>query len=250
MSKVRHPHLITLVGACPEAWSLVYEYLPNGSLEDRLCCKDNTTPLSWQTRIRIASELCSSLIFLHSCKPNSIVHGDLKPANVLLDAHFVTKLGDFGICRRLNSNITTTPLHRTDPKGTIAYIDPEFLSTGEITSKSDTYSFGIILLQLLTGKNAIGISKEVRDAVDHGHLEAILDPLAGDWPFVQAEQLAHLALRCSDVKRKKRPDLGSEVRRMLESMRAFSGGSSSFQMELAEKCQPPSYFICPISQVS
>ncbi|EXB30880.1 U-box domain-containing protein 33 [Morus notabilis] len=252
LSKLRHPNLVTLVGACPEAWTLVYEYLPNGSLEDRLCCKENTPPLSWQARIRIATELCSVLIFLHSSKPHSIVHGDLKPANILLDANFVSKLSDFGICRLLShgesSSNNTTICCRTDPKGTFAYMDPEFLSTGELTSKSDVYSFGIILLRLLTGRPALGITKEVQYALDNGKLKTLLDPLAGDWPFVQAEQLARLALRCCEMNRKSRADLGSDVWRVLEPMRASCGGSPSFRLGSGEHFQPPPYFICPIFQ--
>ncbi|KAE8709411.1 U-box domain-containing protein 33 [Hibiscus syriacus] len=246
LSKMRHPNMVTLIGACPEAWTLVYEYLPNGSLEDRLSCRDNSPPLSWQTCIRIATELCSVLIFLHSSKPHGIVHGDLKPANILLDANFVTKLSDFGICRLLSNN--TTVCCRTDPKGTFAYMDPEFLSTGELTPKADVYSFGVILLRLLTGRPAFGIIKELQDALDNGNLMQLLDPLAGDWPFVQAEQLANLALRCCEMNRKCRPDFSTDVWRVLEPMRASCGGSSSFQLGSEEHCQPPSYFICPIFQ--
>lgn len=252
MSKVRHPNLVTLIGACPEAWTLVYEYLPNGSLEDRLSCRDNTTPLSWQTRIRIATELCSALIFLHSSKPHNIVHGDLKPANILLDAYLECKLSDFGICRLLlrDEHSSSTLFCRTDPKGTFVYMDPEFLSTGELTTKSDVYSFGIILLRLLTGRPALGISKEVQYALSTGNLKSLLDPLAGDWPYVQAEQLARLALRCCEINRRDRPDLGSDVWRVLEPMRASCGGFSSFRMNSEERFQPPPYFICPILQVS
>ncbi|XP_022757361.1 U-box domain-containing protein 33-like isoform X2 [Durio zibethinus] len=246
LSKMRHRNLVTLIGACPEAWTLIYEYLPNGSLEDRLSCRDNSPPLSWQTRICIATELCSVLIFLQSSKPHGIVHGDLKPANILLDANFVTKLSDFGICRLLSNN--TTVCCRTDPKGTFAYMDPEFLATGELTPKADVYSFGVILLRLLTGKQAVGIIKEVHYALDNGNLKNILDPLAGDWPFVQAEQLANLALRCCEMNRKCRPDLSTDVWRMLEPMRASCGGSSTFQLGSEEHFQPPSYFICPIFQ--
>lgn len=252
LSKMRHPNLVTLIGACPEAWVLIYEYLSNGSLEDRLSCKDNTPPLSWQTRIRIATELCSALMFLHSSKPHSIIHGDLKPANVLLDANFVCKLGDFGICRLLSRGEmlnNETLVWRTDnPKGTFAYMDPEFLSSGELTTKSDVYSFGIILLRLLTGRSAMGISKEVQYAMANGKLESILDPLAGDWPFVQAEQIARLALRCCDMKRKSRPDLITDVWRVLGPMRASCGGLLSVQLGSAEHSHPPPYFICPIFQ--
>ncbi|RDX69245.1 U-box domain-containing protein 33, partial [Mucuna pruriens] len=252
LSKLRHPNLITLIGACPESWTLVYEYLPNGSLEDRLACKDNTPPLSWQTRIRVATELCSALIFLHSSKPHSIVHGDLKPSNILLDANLISKLSDFGICRILSncesSSNNTTQFWRTDPKGTFVYMDPEFLASGELTPKSDVYSFGIILLRLLTGRPALGITKEVKYALDTGKLKSLLDPLAGDWPFVQAEQLARLALRCCDMNRKSRPDLYSDVWRILDAMRASSGGSNSFGLSSEGLLQPPSYFICPIFQ--
>lgn len=251
MSKLRHPNLVTLIGACPEAWILVYEYLPNGSLEDRLNCKDNTPPLSWQTRIRIASELCSVLIFLHSCNPHSIVHGDLKPANILLDANYVSKLSDFGMCRVLKDDFTinnTTRCCRTDPKGTFAYMDPDFFATGELTPKSDVYSFGIILLRLLTGRSAVRITNEVQSALDRGNLKELLDPMAGDWPFVQAKQLAHLAMSCCAMNRRNRPDFASEVWRVLEPMRV-SCGASSFRVGSEERCQIPPYFICPIFQV-
>lgn len=251
LSKLRHPNIVTLIGACPEAWTLVYEYLPNGSLEDRLTCKDNTPPLSWQTRIRIASELCCALIFLHSCTARGVIHGDLKPANILLDTNFVSKLSDFGICRVLSeddfSENSTTLCYRTDPKGTFAYMDPEFLETGELTPKSDVYSFGIILLRLLTGRPALGIKNEIQYALDKGNLKILLDPTAGDWPFVQAKQLAHLAMSCCEKNSRCRPELSSEVWKVLEPMRA-SCGASAFRMDSEERCDIPSYFICPIFQ--
>ncbi|KAK9743010.1 hypothetical protein RND81_03G211100 [Saponaria officinalis] len=250
LSKLRHPNLVTLIGTCPESWALVYEYLPGGSLEDRLICKDNAPPLPWQTRIRIATELCSALVFLHSSRPSCIIHGDLKPANILLDENCVCKLSDFGICSVVSNGETsteqTTLLFTTEPKGTFTYMDPEFLSTGELTPKSDVYSFGIILLRLLTGKSALGIAKEVEYALAKGTLDSLLDPSAGDWPFVQAEQLARTALRCCDMSRKNRPDLGSDVWRVLEPMKASCPSSSV--LRLTSDNHAPNYFICPIFQ--
>ncbi|KAF5959997.1 hypothetical protein HYC85_001206 [Camellia sinensis] len=96
LSKVRHPNLVTLIGTCPESKSLIYEYLGNGSLEDHFACQGKTPPLSWQTRIKIASEICSVLIFLHSSRP-CIIHGNLKPTNILLDDNFVSKLSDLSV---------------------------------------------------------------------------------------------------------------------------------------------------------
>ncbi|KAE9460905.1 hypothetical protein C3L33_07266, partial [Rhododendron williamsianum] len=248
LSKLRHPNLVTLIGSCPDACIIIYEYLPNGSLEDRLTCGDNSTPLSWKTRIRIAAELCSVLIFLHS---DSIVHGDLKPDNILLDANYVCKLSDFGKCRVVNRNeesSNTTRCYVNVPKGTFGYIDPDFAETGELTQSSDVYSFGVILLRLLTGnKPVVGLPEEMQMALDGGRLKDILDPTVEDWPFVQARQLAHLAMRCCRRNRSRRPDLASEVWRLLEPMRA-SCDISSFHVSSEESRRTPPYFICPILQ--
>uniref|UniRef100_A0A1D1Y562 RING-type E3 ubiquitin transferase n=1 Tax=Anthurium amnicola TaxID=1678845 RepID=A0A1D1Y562_9ARAE len=250
LTKVRHPNLVNLMGACfsPEP-CLVYEFLPNGSLEDRLSCKDNTPPLSWQARIHIITEICSALIFLHSYKPHSVVHGDLKPSNILLDANLVSKLSDFGICRLLTQSSTTTKLHHTEPKGTFPYIDQEFGYTGELTSSSDTYSFGVIILQLLTGRPALGVIKAVQDALTSENLHNILDESAGEWPFLQARRLARLGVECCKMSRRNRPRLETEVWRVLEPMvRASSLVSSSFQLGQDNDSHAPSYFMCPILQ--
>jgi len=254
---VRHPNLVTLIGSCREAFGLVYEFLPNGSLEDRLACINNTPPLTWQVRTKIICEMCSALIFLHSNQPHPVVHGDLKPGNILLDANLVSKLGDFGICRLLSQSNTavsstttrsiTTKLHlTTTPKGTFAYMDPEFLSTGELTPRSDVYSFGIIILRLLTGQPPKRIAEVVEDAMERGELHAILDPTAGDWPFVQANQLAHIGLRCAEMSRRRRPDLAGEVWKVVEPlMKAASLTAGRLSLDDASA---PSYFVCPIFQ--
>ncbi|WOK94871.1 hypothetical protein Cni_G03576 [Canna indica] len=250
LSRVRHPNLVTLIGACPEAWTLVCEFLPNGNLEDLLTCMRNT-PLTWQARIRIAAEICSALNFLHSCKPLSIVHGDLKPANILFDANYVSKLGDFGICRLLVQSINSIILYHCtrQPEGTFAYMDPELLSSGVITTKSDVYSFGVILLRLLTGKPAFGISRAVQDALDTKSLDKILDVSAGDWPYVQAEKLAKLGLKCCEMNGRNRPD-AEEAWKMLEPLMKFVSferlSTPSFRSVPEDSSRIPSYFICPI----
>ncbi|KQK00721.1 hypothetical protein BRADI_3g51397v3 [Brachypodium distachyon] len=254
LGRVRHPNLVALIGSCRETFGLVYEFLPNGSLEHRLACTNNTRPLTWQVRTRIIYEMCSALSFLHSNKPHPVVHGDLKPANILLDANLVSKLGDFGICRFLtqsNASATTT-LHRTTtPRGTFAYMDPELLSTGEITPRSDVYSFGIIILQLLTGRPPQKIAEVVEDAVVNRDLHSILDPSAGSWPFVQANQLAHLGLRCAEMSRRRRPDLARDVWMVVEPLMkaaSLTAGRPTFAAASRGEASTPSYFVCPIFQ--
>uniref|UniRef100_A0A453P7Y6 RING-type E3 ubiquitin transferase n=1 Tax=Aegilops tauschii subsp. strangulata TaxID=200361 RepID=A0A453P7Y6_AEGTS len=257
LGRVRHPNLVALIGSCREAFGLVYEYLPNGSLEDRLACANDTPPLTWQVRTRIIYEMCSALTFLHSNKPHPVVHGDLKPANILLDANLVSKLGDFGICRLLTqsgtSTAATTLYRTTTPRGTFAYMDPEFLSSGELTPRSDVYSLGIIILQLLTGRRPQKIAEVVEDAVEKGELHTVLDPSAGAWPFVQANQLAHLGLRCAEMSRRRRPDLAREVWTVVEPLMKAASLTArrptfAASSALPDEASTPSYFVCPIFQ--
>ncbi|KDO72868.1 hypothetical protein CISIN_1g003481mg [Citrus sinensis] len=238
LSKLQHPHLVTLLGACPEAWSLVYEYLPNGSLQDRLFRKSNVSPLLWKDRARIAAEIASGLCFLHSSKPEKIVHGDLKPQNILLDSELSSKICDFGICRLVTEDTLYLPsFHRsTAPKGSFPYADPEYHRTGVLTPKSDSYSFGLIILQLLTGRLPVGLAGEVRRAVSCGKLSSILDPLAGDWPTFVARRLVDLGLQCCELYGRERPDITPSLVKELE------------QLHVAEERPVPSFFLCPILQ--
>uniref|UniRef100_A0A0E0B703 RING-type E3 ubiquitin transferase n=1 Tax=Oryza glumipatula TaxID=40148 RepID=A0A0E0B703_9ORYZ len=185
ISKVRHPHLVTLIGACPDALCLVYEYVPNGSLHDRLWSKCGIPQLPWKIRARIVAEISSALFFLHSCKPQMIVHGDLKLENILLDANLHCKIADCGISQ----------LFMEDAKDA----DPEYRRSKPLTPKSDIYSFGIVILQLLTGKQAAGLPSEVRRAMSSGKLWSLLDPTAGEWPLEVARRLAELGLKCSEA---------------------------------------------------
>lgn len=242
--RVRHPNLVTLVGTCPESRSLIYEYIQNGSLEDRLTCRNRTPPLPWQTRIRIATEICSALIFLHSNNP-PIIHGNLKPTKVLLDGNYVCKLSDLDILRLVPPGENMT---KTISKASSPYLDPEFLETGELAPELDLYSFGIIMLRLLTGRTASGIVNDVKCALENEVFNAVLDFSAGEWPLEQANQLAVLALTCCQRNRSDRPDLASEVWTVLEQMMvSVSASATCLGSQLHRRT--PSHFICPIFQV-
>ncbi|MCO5549973.1 hypothetical protein L7F22_003450 [Adiantum nelumboides] len=209
LSHMHHPNIVLLLGACPEQGCLVYECLANGSLEDRLLCKGNTAPLSWQTRCHIIREVATALLFLHSFKPNPYVHRDLKPANILLDQNFVSKLGDVGLAALAPSNILydVTQYKETTPVGTYAYIDPEYKRTGVFSPRSDVYSFGVVVLQILTRKSPLGLPTIVKAALKENNLDTILDSSAGDWPLHIATELSRIAIQLCRSKPRKRIDL-------------------------------------------
>ncbi|KAK7279931.1 hypothetical protein RJT34_24992 [Clitoria ternatea] len=247
LSRVRHPNLLTLIGSCAESRSLVYEYLNNGSLKSYLACKDKN-PLPWQIRISIATDICSALIFLHSSEP-CIIHGNLKPSKVLLDANFVAKLSDLGIPCLVQQNVDSadTSTISNNPNESLAYVDPESLVTGKFTPESDVYSFGVILLQLLTGRPLSGLVRDMKCALEKDNLKAVLDFSAGEWPLYQTKQLAYLALRCCEKTWLKRPDLASEIWSVLEPFKATCIDTPP-HLTTKKLCRAPSHFVCPIVQ--
>ncbi|KAI6689126.1 hypothetical protein NL676_025954 [Syzygium grande] len=138
ISQVNHKNLVKLLGICLETKVplLVYEFIPNGTLYHHLHDKKSTTVLRlWKNRLRIASEAALALEYLHSLADPPVIHSDVKTLNILLDEKYSAKTH---IAERI--------------QGTIGYLDPEYLSTGELTTKSDVYSFGVVLVELLTGE--------------------------------------------------------------------------------------------------
>ncbi|KAL3528604.1 hypothetical protein ACH5RR_007926 [Cinchona calisaya] len=221
LSRMRHPQMVLLLGACPEYGCLVYEYMENGSLEDRLFCRKGSSPLPWTVRFRIAAEIATALLFLHQTRPEPLVHRDLKPANILLDRNYVSKIGDVGLSRLVPPTVAdnVTQYHMTAAAGTFCYIDPEYQQTGMLGTKSDIYSFGVMLLQIVTAKPAMGLTYLVEEAIEHGTFSEILDPKVTDWPVEEALSFSKLALRCCELRKRDRPDLGSVILPELERLR-------------------------------
>jgi hypothetical protein len=222
LSCIRHPHMVLLLGACPEYGCLVYEYMANGSLDDCLFSR-NGPVIPWQHRFRIAAEIATGLLFLHQTKPEPLVHRDLKPGNILLDRNYVSKVADVGLARLVPPTVadTVTQYRMTSTAGTFCYIDPEYQQTGMLGVKSDVYSLGVMLLQIITAKPPMGLAHHVGRALERGALQDMLDPAVPDWPIEEAQCLAEMAIRCCELRRKDRPDLGGVVLPELNRLRSL-----------------------------
>ncbi|WVZ69947.1 hypothetical protein U9M48_018660 [Paspalum notatum var. saurae] len=237
LSCIRHPNMVLLLGACPEYGCLVYEYMDNGSLEDRLYRRGGTAPIPWSQRFRIAAEIATALLFLHQTKPEPLVHRDLKPANILLDRNYVSKISDVGLARLVPPAVadSVTQYRLTATAGTFCYIDPEYQQTGKLGVKSDIYSLGVLLLQVITARPPMGLTHHVEKAIDAGTFAQMLDITVKDWPVEEALGFAKLALKCTEMRRRDRPDLSTVILPELNRLRnlghayearASSGGSS------------------------
>lgn len=245
LSRLRHPNVVLLLGTCPEYGCLVYECMENGSLEDRLFCKNKSPPIPWHARFKIAAEIAAALHFFHRTRPEPIVHRDLKPANILLDANYKSKISDVGLARLVPASVSgrVTQYLMTSAAGTFCYIDPEYQQTGMLNPKSDIYSLGVVLLQILTARPPMGLTHHVEKSIEKGKFDDILDPSVNDWPLEEALSFAKLALKCCELRRKDRPDLGSVILPELDRLKNIAldyrpGGrltlrSSSSQESLA-----------------
>ncbi|KAF6166621.1 hypothetical protein GIB67_005483 [Kingdonia uniflora] len=153
ISRVHHRHLVSLVGYCIAGGQrmLVYEFVPNNNLEFHLYGKDRPT-MEWSKRLVIALGSAKGLAYLHEdCHPR-IIHRDIKAANILLDENFEAMVADFGLAKLSSDNYTHVS---TRVMGTFGYLAPEYASSGKLTEKSDVFSYGVMLLELITGKRPV-----------------------------------------------------------------------------------------------
>lgn len=222
---VKHPNLVKLVGYCAEDDErgmqrlLVYELMRKRSLEDHLLVRVSS-PLSWLARLKIAQDAARGLAYLHEEMDFQLIFRDLKASNILLDEEFNAKLSDFGLARQGPpegiSHVSTSVV------GTVGYAAPEYVQTGRLTAKSDVWSFGVVLYELITGRRAVErnlprneqkLLEWVKPYVsDPKKFHLIIDPrLEGECDIKSAQKLASLANKCLMKQPKNRPKMSEVV---------------------------------------
>ncbi|PON76971.1 Serine/threonine protein kinase [Trema orientale] len=202
--RLRHKNILKLEGWCHQSdhLLLVYDYMPNGSL-DRFIGK--RLSLDWETRYKVLTGLASALLYLHEeCGPTPVVHRDVKPNNIMLDSHFTSHLGDFGLARLLFQNDNASAVVSTTMMaGTPGYLAPELGFTGKATPESDVYSFGMVVLELVCGRRTRGMVGEsslvdlVWGLVGKNELLRAVDPLLdGRFEEEEVKRLLVVGLAC------------------------------------------------------
>ncbi|XP_031267723.1 probable LRR receptor-like serine/threonine-protein kinase At1g07560 [Pistacia vera] len=216
LRSVHNKHLLYLIGYCDEDEhkALIYEFMENGNLKNRLKEQTDADSLSWKVRLNIAIDAAKGLEYLHNVSKPPIVHRDLKTSNILIDEKMRAKLADFGLSRV----VTESGPNSTNPAGTFGYIDPTIRLSKTLTRKVDVYSFGIILFELITGKPAVidmdlgsdayHILEWVIPEIERGAIQNIIDPrLQGQFNANAVQKMANAACSCARPTVDERPDI-------------------------------------------
>lgn len=225
LSRVRNPRrFVNLIGFCTDSGGnqlIVVEYMLNGSLFDAL--HSTTRPPGWSRRVRFTLQVAKAVLALHSSNP-PVIHRDIKSSNVLIDEKGKARLGDFGLA--LRGHVEDVRVKCTPPAGTMGYLDPWYLAPGDLSTKSDVFSFGILLLEIISGRNAIDLNYSPPSVVDwavplikRGEFLGICDRRIGkpsDAAIIR--QLGTLAAKCVRSTAEKRLSM-SEAVEWLEQVR-------------------------------
>ncbi|CAL8166943.1 unnamed protein product [Prunus armeniaca] len=233
LSRVNHRNVVKLLGCCleTEVPLLVYEFITNGTLYSHIHdrSQDSCSALSWQLRLKIATEIAGALAYLHSETCIPIIHRDVKTANILLDEDYIAKMSDFGTSRLIPVDETQLT---TLVRGTFGYLDPEYSQSSQLTEKSDVYSFGVVLVELLTAKQVISFARPERERnlavyfVSQMNADRLLEILDDQVPLneeiiEQLREVADLASKCLRMRGEERPamkDVTAELERIMNNL--------------------------------
>ncbi|XP_022717231.1 cold-responsive protein kinase 1-like isoform X1 [Durio zibethinus] len=224
IADIEHENLVKLCGCCVEGNHriLVYGYLENNSLAQTLLGGGHSSmQFSWQARRNICIGVAKGLTFLHEEVRPHIVHRDIKASNILLDKNLMPKISDFGLAKLFPDNLTHIT---TRVAGTAGYLAPEYAIRGQLTRKADIYSFGVLLLEIVTGRSNTNrklplseqyLLERAWNMYEHGQLVELVDTsLNGDYNNEEAQKFLKIALLCTQDLPKLRPSM-SEVVKML-----------------------------------
>ncbi|KAF6991205.1 hypothetical protein CFC21_008316 [Triticum aestivum] len=221
LAKIHHKNLVSLFGYCKEReyMALVYEYMSEGALDEHLRGRENSRrTLTWRQRLLIAMESAQGLEYLHKgCNP-PLIHRDVKTSNILLNAKLEAKIADFGLLKAFNNDCDT---HVSTARviGTPGYLDPEYNATFQLTNKSDVFSFGVVLLEIVTGKppllnnpESMSIIHWTRQRLARGNIEDVVDTRMHDDHDVNGVwKVADTALKCTAQAAEQRPSMTEVV---------------------------------------
>lgn len=226
ISSTHHLNLVRLIGFCSEGRHrlLVYEFMKNSSLDTFLfTSSDHDKTLDWDTRFNIAIGTAKGIAYLHEECRDCIVHCDIKPENILLDESFNAKVSDFGLSKLIHARgHQNLPL--TSVRGTRGYLAPEWLANLPITSNSDVYSYGMVLLEIVSGRRNFDILTAGRkrfsiwafEEYERGNIMNILDEKLGtNFNIDQIQRLIEISFWCIQEQPSQRPSMGKVVQ-MLE----------------------------------
>ncbi|WOG91265.1 hypothetical protein DCAR_0310513 [Daucus carota subsp. sativus] len=222
LSDARHENLVRLLGCCVEGASryLIYDYMENNSITHTFLGRDiYRSSFSWTRRREISLGIARGLVYLHEEITPHIVHRDIKARNILLDRNFVPKVADFGLARLFRDDSTHIS---TRVAGTLGYLSPEYAISGRLTRKSDIYSYGVLLLEIVSGRSVVAFDMErgeqflvdkAWEMYNADELVQLVDPeLKGDFLEEEAVRFMKVGLLCVQETSKLRPRMSSVIK--------------------------------------